>query len=158
MFRKILAVILLLFTLVGCNKQSYKDYFIKHPQAIKKTLLYCQEMQINSDIEEQPNCVAALYVNDLIISFSQEMFSDSQMFGNKILHLQMKSAKLQSEIKKQKEDIQSLTANNEPNKTKIAKGNFRLEKLENQYKDLNYRVKIMLMLVSKAEEMILAHQ
>ncbi|MEM1243732.1 MAG: EexN family lipoprotein, partial [Pseudomonadota bacterium] len=86
--------------LTACNQVQDKQYFLTHPQELKKTLNQCVKMP-NQGLDNARCKQASLAYSEFeaLLLHSQQ---NGQAFGQKIIQLQLKIANLKAKIAKLK--------------------------------------------------------
>ena len=128
-------IIIVAMLLAGCK---YSDHYLtRHPSTLKSVLLVCQAMKTSANSNEQ--CQSAEKIYYQLLDFSRQLANQPEVFGNTVLHDQMKLSQIHSQIDQL--TAQKLT----PKKKK------QLSDLQKNDKALKHQIDVKLAVIAQME-------
>jgi hypothetical protein len=94
-----LYLLVIMFSLMGCQYQHSVEYYFTHVEALKRSLLYCQALSYH-EAKNNRQCLNAVIAYERITELSASYFNEHDKYGEIILRLQMKVSNLEAQIKK----------------------------------------------------------
>lgn len=126
-------ILLPIFLLLsGCSNKRNALYYAKHPTELQLILSNCR--MTNTVAMDNPECIKAINIYNKLLSYTNDIVSDPQEFGKKIIIEQSDMVNLSKKLALTKNEIER-------------------NRLREQYQTLNEDVKLRLFFAAKSEGM-----
>lgn len=144
-FFKIIVVVLMLPIMCGCKEKLTYSYLIEHPAYLKTEFDRCQMMD-DKKTNQSTQCDVVMKAADKLSIIVNEMQSDPEQFGEKIMASELDLVKVQDQLKTAQQSLETLKSQN-ASAAEIQSAQDKLTALQQECDDKHQAIKVMLAVV-----------
>ncbi len=96
MIRKLVLSIFLSIVLVGCQEDLTYSFLMQHPNALKKAVADCQE--VNNSPEQSKQCEIVMFAAANMMSILNDQQANPEQFGQRVMDAEFACVKAKQEL------------------------------------------------------------